>query len=42
MPLDDDRDFKLLMHGDVITVTPVGLQSSDMGEAGRLDGVLKL
>ncbi len=42
MPLDDDRDFKLLMHGDVITVTPVGLQASDMGEAGRLDGVLKL
>jgi 5'-nucleotidase len=41
-PLDDDRDFKLLMHGDAITVTPVGLQASDVQLAARLDGVLSL
>lgn len=41
-PLADDRDFKLLMHGDAITVTPVGLQASDFGLAERLDGTLKL
>lgn len=41
-PLDDDRDFKLLMHGDAITVTPVSLQASDIGLAKRLDGVLRL
>ncbi len=41
-PLDDDRDFKLLMHGDAITVTPVSLQASDVELAARLDGVLGL
>jgi 5'-nucleotidase len=41
-PLDDDRDFKLLMHGDAITVTPVSLQASDMELAARLDGVMRL
>lgn len=41
-PLADDRDFKLLMHGDAITVTPVGLQASDVELAARLDGVLRL
>lgn len=41
-PLDDDRDFKLLMHGDAITVTPISLQASDMDLAAKLDGVLRL
>lgn len=41
-PLDDDRDFKLLMHGDAITVTPVSLQASDVEMAARLDGVMRL
>lgn len=41
-PLDDDRDFKLLMHGGAITVTPVSLQASDVDLAARLDGVLGL
>lgn len=41
-PLDDDRDFKLLMHSDAITVTPVGLQASDIELAARLDGRLRL
>lgn len=41
-PLDEDRDFKLLMHGDAITVTPVSLQASDVALAGRLDGTLRL
>jgi 5'-nucleotidase len=41
-PLEDDRDFKLLMHGDAITVTPVSLQASDMELAARLDGVMRL
>jgi len=41
-PLDDDRDFKLLMHGDAITVTPVSLQASDVELATRLDGVVRL
>ena len=41
-PLDDDRDFKLLMHGDAITVTPVSLQASDVEMAARLDGVVRL
>ena len=41
-PLDDDRDFKLLMHGDAITVTPISLQASDMDLAAELDGVLRL
>jgi len=41
-PLDDDRDFKLLMHGDAITVTPVSLQASDVELAARLDGVVRL
>ena len=42
MPLEDDRDFKLLMHADAITVTPVGLQASDIAQASRLDGLLTL
>lgn len=41
-PLDDDRDFHLLLHGGAITVTPVGLQASDVALAERLDGVLRL
>jgi 5'-nucleotidase len=41
-PLDDDRDFKLLMHGDAITVTPVSLQASDVELAAQLDGVVRL
>lgn len=41
-PLDEDRDFKLVMHGTVISVTPVGLQASDIGLAEALDGTLKL
>lgn len=41
-PLDDDRDFKLLMYDDAITVTPVSLQSSDVELASRLDGVMRL
>lgn len=41
-PLDDDRDFALLMHHDAITVTPVSLQASDVEMAARLDGVLGL
>ena len=41
-PLDDDRDFKLLMHGDAITVTPISLQASDVDLAAQLDGVLRL
>jgi 5'-nucleotidase len=42
VPLDDDRDFKLLMHGDAITVTPVSLQASDVALAAELDGRLRL
>lgn len=42
MPLEDDRDFKLLMHAEAITVTPVGLQASDAALAARLDGQLRL
>jgi len=41
-PLEDDRDFKLLMHGDAVTVTPVSLQASDVELAARLDGVMRL
>jgi 5'-nucleotidase len=41
-PLDHDRDFWLLMHGDAITVTPVALQASDAGLAEKLDGTLSL
>ena len=41
-PLDPTHDFHQLMHGNVITVTPVGLQASDAELVGRMDGTLTL
>jgi 5'-nucleotidase len=41
-PLDADKDFALLIHGDVVTVTPMLLQASDMTLAAAMDGKLEL
>lgn len=41
-PLDADKDFRLLMHGDAVTVTPMMLQASDIAMAGRMDGKILL
>jgi 5'-nucleotidase len=41
-PLDADKDFGLLMHGDVVTVTPMTLQVSDVVLATMMDGKLGL
>lgn len=38
LPLDPESDFHQLVHGRAITVTPVGLQASDVDLARRLDG----
>ena len=41
-PLDADKDFRLLMHGDVVTVTPMALQASDLAMAAAMDGKILL
>jgi 5'-nucleotidase len=41
-PLEPDKDFQLLMHGNAITVTPVALQGSDIAMAARMDGRIRL
>jgi len=41
-PIEPGNDFHLLMHGNAITVTPVGLQASDLSMSGRMDGKLAL
>ena len=41
-PLDADKDFRLLMHGKSITVTPMSLQASDLALATAMDGKLLL
>jgi 5'-nucleotidase len=41
-PLDADKDFRLLMHANVVTVTPMALQSSDFAMAGKMDGKVLL
>jgi 5'-nucleotidase len=37
-PLDPGNDFHLLMHGNVITVSPMALQIADIAMAEALDG----
>ena len=37
-PLDPQNDFHLLMHGNVITVSPMALQVADLAMATALDG----
>lgn len=41
-PLDPEHDFRLAMHGNAITVTPLMLQHTDYALAGELDGKLLL
>lgn len=41
-PLEPEHDFHLLMHGNMVTVTPVMLQGSDAGLAKRMDGKVGL
>ncbi|MDB5539592.1 MAG: 5-nucleotidase SurE [Devosia sp.] len=41
-PLDPEHDFRLAMHGNAITVTPLMLQHTDYELAERLDGTLGL
>ena len=41
-PLNPDHDFHLLMHANMVTVTPVSLQASDAGLAERMDGKIAL
>jgi 5'-nucleotidase len=42
LPLDVERDFHLLLHGNAITVTPVALDLTDAAALGRLRGKLAL
>ena len=42
LPLDAERDFHALLHGNAITVTPVGLDLTDERTVSRLKGKLKL
>ena len=37
-PLDPQNDFHLLMHGNVITVSPMALQAADIAMAASMDG----
>ncbi|MEO8756894.1 MAG: 5'/3'-nucleotidase SurE [Devosia sp.] len=41
-PLHPDFDFQLLMHGNMVTVTPVSLQASDIALAVAMDGTITL
>jgi 5'-nucleotidase len=41
-PLDDEHDFRLAMHGNAITVTPLMLQHTHYPMVDQLDGALAL
>ena len=41
-PLDPEYDFRLAMHDNAITVTPLLLQHTDHALAAELDGKLEL
>jgi 5'-nucleotidase len=41
-PLHPDFDFHQLTHGNAITVTPVGLQASDVALAAAKDGKIRI
>jgi 5'-nucleotidase len=41
-PLDEEHDFRLAMHGNAITVTPLMLQHTHYEMVGQLDGKLAL
>ena len=42
MPLEDGHDFRLAMHGNAVTVTPLRLQHTHHEMAAQLDGRLRL